>query len=191
MYRIVLKSAVLLLVVALSVAAGVYAYVNFINRSHSEHRLSIETIQRMGKLELVRFNVKDFVKQTQARPFYLPDAKALLIVVGHVSAGIDLEKISKDDFSATANQITIKLPRPEILLTKVVHEESEVYDIKRGFLRTPKLIEEAWREAEKAIREIAIKQGYEDICIKNARILLEPLFQELAGTRKVVIEFKS
>jgi len=53
-----------------------------------------------------------------------------------VIAGIDLEKVQKDDIADSGTQITITLPKPEILMSKVNHEKSKYIMLNGGdFLR--------------------------------------------------------
>lgn len=193
MHRLILKFAVpIILILACAIAGvGIYGYVRFNEPSKPTHRLSLEKIERMGKLELVRITIKDVLQQTKERPFGLPDAKALLVVVGQASIGIDLQKMTKDDFSYTDAQITVRLPKPETMMAKVDHKESKVYDVQWGFTEATALQEEAWKSAEEAIRLVAADGRYYELCKTNALLLLTPIFQELAGEKKVVITFRN
>lgn len=193
MHRLLLKFAIpVILILAGAIAGiGIYGYMRFHGPSKPSHQLSLEKIERMGKLELVRITIKDVLQQTKERPFGLPDAKALLIVVGQASIGIDLQKMKKDDFSYTDAQITVRLPKPEIMMSRVDHKASKVYDLQWGFTDAAALQEEAWKSAEDAVRLVAADGRYYELCKTNALILLTPIFQELAGGKKVVITFGS
>ena len=193
MHRLILKLAipVISILAGAAVGIGIYGYMRFNEPSKPSHQLSLEKIERMGKLELVRITIKDVLQQTKERPFGLPDAKALLIVVGQASIGIDLRKMNKDDFSATDAQISVRLPKPETMMAKVDHKASKVYDLQWGFTDATALQEEAWKSAEDAVRQIAADGRYYELCKENALILLAPIFQELAGQKKVVITFRS
>lgn len=189
MYRTLLRLVILVVAIVVSGAIAIWVYKNITEGSKSEHRLSVEKIEQMGTLVLVRITVKDILSQTRARPFYLPNATALLLVVGEVSAGIDLAKVKKEDFLESATQVTIKLPRPEILLSKINHEQSMIYDVKWGGWSQVKLVDDAYKAAESKIIEAANAVGYEETCKSNARALLTAMFGEASG-KKVVIEFK-
>jgi hypothetical protein len=129
-------------------------------------------------------------EQTNPRPLFLPNAKAVLIVVGEVFAGIDLEKVKKEDIEDSGTLVTVTLPKPEILISKINHEKSRVYNVKWGMFSTAALVDEAYRNAELAIIEEAKNTGYEETCRNNARTLLTPIFRELSG-KEVVILFKN
>jgi len=151
--------------------------------------LTVEKIEKIGKLELVRISIKDVIEQTNKRPFYLPNAQAVLIVAGKVLAGIDLQKVSKEDVNNMGEKIIIKLPKPEIILSKVDHKKSKVYNVKWGGFSTAQLVDEAYKAAEQKIIEEATNMGYEEICKNNAKAVLLPLFREISH-KQVEISFK-
>src|ERR1039458_5700368 len=155
MYRTLLRLVIGIIVIASIGAIGTVIYKRLTVSLKTEHRLSVEQIERMGKLVLVRITIKDVLKQTKQRPFYLPNATALFIIVGEVSAGIDLEKVKKEDFVESETQVTVKLPKPEILMSKINHEKSEIYDVKNGWWSNVQLVDEAYKAAETKITEAA------------------------------------
>jgi len=190
MKRILVLLVLLIIVVCGSGIVGIILYRSMSEKYKSEHLLSVDKIEKMGKLELVKVNIKDVLEQTSERPFYLPNAKAVLIIAGEVIAGVDLEKVQRDDIVDSDDQVTITLPKPEILLSKVNHEKSKIYDVEWGGFSTANLVDEAYKNAELAIIEEAGKTGYEETCRNNARALLTPIFRELSG-KEVLITFKN
>jgi nucleoside-triphosphatase THEP1 len=168
---------------------GIIIYKKLTGASKSEHLLSVEKIENLGKMELVKVNIKDVVEQTKERPLFLPNAKAILIIAGEVFAGIDFEKVKREDIVDSGTQVTVTLPKPEILLSKVNHEKSKVYNVNWGGFSTAELVDEAYKNAELIVIEEAGKTGYEETCKNNARALLTPMFRELSG-KEVEILFK-
>ena len=168
---------------------GIIIYKKLTGASKSEHLLSVEKIENLGKMELVKVNIKDVVEQTKVRPLFLPNAKAILIIAGEVFAGIDFEKVKREDIVDSGTQVTVTLPKPEILLSKVNHEKSKVYNVNWGGFSTAELVDEAYKNAELIIIDEAGKTGYEETCKNNARALLTPMFRELSG-KEVEILFK-
>ena len=168
---------------------GIIIYKKLTGASKSEHLLSVEKIENLGKMELVKVNIKDVVEQTKERPLFLPNAKAILIIAGEVFAGIDFEKGKREDIVDSGTQVTVTLPKPEILLSKVNHEKSKVYNVNWGGFSTAELVDEAYKNAELIVIEEAGKTGYEETCKNNARALLTPMFRELSG-KDVEILFK-
>ena len=189
MTRILLLGSLFLGLLIAGGIGGVLVYKGFTASSTSEHALTVEKIEKMGKLQLVRINIKDVLEQTKERPLFLPNAKAILIVAGEVYAGIDLQKVQAADIVSTDNLVSITLPKPEILAVKVNHEQSRVYDVRWGVLSTARLVDEAYKSAEIAIREEAVKMGFEESCRVNATALLTPMFREIAS-KEVQILFK-
>jgi NAD dependent epimerase/dehydratase family enzyme len=190
MKRIIVLLILLIIVVCGSGIVGIVLYRSITEKYKSEHMLSVDKIEKMGKLELVKVNIKDVLEQTSERPFYLPNAKAVLIIAGEVIAGIDLEKVQKDDISDSGTQITITLPKPEILMSKVNHEKSKIYNIEWGGFSTANLVDEAYKAAETKIIEEAKITGYEETCENNAKSLLTPIFREISG-KEVNILFRN
>jgi nucleoside-triphosphatase THEP1 len=189
MKRMIVFLFLLIVVVGGSGVAGVFLYRGIADAGKSSHMLTVDKVDKMGKLELVKVTIKDVVEQTVERPFYLPNAKALLIIAGEVIAGIDLEKVEEGDIVDSENQVTITLPKPEILVSKINHKKSKVYNVEWGGFETAELVDEAYKNAELAIIEEAGKTGYEETCRNNAKALLTPLFRELSG-KEVVILFE-
>jgi len=190
MNRTLLLLVLFIVVVCCSGAVGILVYKSITESSRSEHQLSVEKIERMGKLELVKVNIKDVLEQTKERPLFLPNAKAVLIVAGEVFAGIDLEKVKKEDIMDTGTTVTVTLPKPEILISRINHEKSRVYNVRWGMFSTARLVDDAYKNAELAIIDEAKNTGYEETCKNNARTLLTPIFRELSG-KEVVILFKT
>ena len=189
MRRMILFLFLFVIVVGGSGIVGVLLYRSMANANETSHLISVEKIDKMGKLELVRMNIKDVLEQTVERPFYLPDAKAVLIVSGEVIAGIDLEKVKEGDIEYSETKVTVTLPKPEILMSKIDHKKSRVYNVEWGGFTTADLVDEAYKNAELAIIDEVRKMGYEETCRNNAKALLTPLFQELSG-KEVAILFR-
>ncbi|MBN1399170.1 MAG: DUF4230 domain-containing protein [Bacteroidetes bacterium] len=190
MKRIIVLLILFIIVVCGSGIVGIVLYRSITQKFRSEHLLSVEKIEKMGKLELVKVNIKDVLEQTGERPFYLPNAKAVLIIAGEVIAGIDLEKVQKEDISDSGTELTITLPKPEVLMSKVNHEKSKIYNIEWGGFSTASLVDEAYKAAERRIIEEALNTGYEETCKNNARTLLTPIFREISG-KEINILFKN
>ncbi len=89
----------------------------------------VEKIISMGKLELIKFSIKDVLERKQIRNI-LPDKCILFVAVGEVTGCIDLTKMQKDDIiTAGTDSMTVVLPWPEICYVKLDHQLSKVYDV--------------------------------------------------------------
>ncbi len=189
MRRLLSFFALFILVACGSGIVGILLYNKISGANKTAHLITVEKIDQMGKLELVRINIRDVLEQTVQRPFYLPNAKAVLIIAGEVITGIDLEKVKEGDIEYSEARVEVTLPKPEILMSKINHEKSRIYNVEWGGFTTADLVDEAYKNAELSIIEEVEKMGYEESCRNNARALLTPLFRELSG-REVVIRFK-
>ena len=150
----------------------------------------IEKITNIGKLELVKYSMKDVIEKKVSRPI-LPDKRILFVASGEVTGCIDLTKVKKEDISSEVDSVTVFLPKPEICYSKLDHQKSKVYDLTGVFLPADRqeMIEEIYKLAEQRIlqnaRELNILQKTEE----NALLIFKPLMENIAG-KKVGIRFK-
>ncbi|WP_020601469.1 DUF4230 domain-containing protein [Spirosoma spitsbergense] len=148
----------------------------------------LKEIKALGKLELVKYTFKDIVEHEQVNT-YLPNANAILIVEGEATGCIDLTKITADDIQATTDSITVYLPNPELCTWKINHDRSRVYDTRFSFLDQSMLVSDAYKKAERQVRQSALDGGILDQTRKNAHQLLPPLLEQLSG-KKIGLAFR-
>jgi hypothetical protein len=158
-------------------------------KSVINHNMVIEKIEAMGKLELVRFYIKDIVENTRELDWW-PDQKVILMVSGEVVGCIDLTKIDSTKISIVTDKVFIKLPAPEVCYYKINHQESKVYNLESKLLYydDAKLIDKAYAQAEKQLLNAATKMKILDQTKANAQSILKPMLQDIAG-KPVVISF--
>jgi hypothetical protein len=144
----------------------------------------VEKIEAMGKLELVRFYIKDIVENTQANKYWL-DQKVVLIISGEVVGCIDLTKIDSSRIEMGSDTITIILPFPQVCYYKINHQESKVYNLESKLLYydDAKLIDNAYAQAENQLLMAAIKMKIYDQTKANAQVMLKPLLENLTGKK--------
>ncbi len=124
---------------------------------------------------------------TKPLPEFLTGETVLLIAVGEVEAGIDLDELGKDDVRVKDGKVAVELPQARILDSSLDEDKTRLYDRDRGLLRirgNDALLEEARRDAEEemvkaaqendlvaqaqnnaedGIREFLISLGYEEV----------------------------
>ncbi len=142
--------------------------------------LMLREVTALGKLELVKYTFKDIVDYEQPNTF-LPNSNAVLIVEGEAIGCIDLSRVTPADIVTTGDSITIKLPKPEICGWKINHDRSRVYDTRFSFLNESQLVSDAYRQAERQIRQSALNGGILDQTRQNADKMLQPLLSRLSG----------
>jgi hypothetical protein len=151
------------------------------------HNVVLQEITAMGKLEVVRYNFKDVVEQEIVK-MWLPNAKAILIVQGEAIGCVDLNLIDIADISSQDETLVVNMPEPELCVFKIDHSKSKVYNTEYAFNEEGKLVQEAYKQAEKQIRQSALDMGILDQTKENARKVLVPVLEKASG-KKVVLKF--
>lgn len=150
----------------------------------------VERMEALGKLELVRFYLKDIVEHTESIKWWPLDPKAVLIVSGEVVGCLDLSHLDKSDIKVTDDLVEVLLPRPEICYTKVNHKESKVYTVSNLSSKTDaEVIDKAYSLAEKKIEEGALEMRILEQTKFNAQIMLRPMLETITS-KKVYLKFK-
>lgn len=151
------------------------------------HTVVLKEITAMGKLELVKYHFKDVVEQEIVKT-WLPNAKAILIVQGEAIGCVDLTKMNIADITSEQEVLVVNLPEPELCVFKIDHEKSKVYNTEYAFTEEAKLVEEAYKQAEKQIQKSALDMGIMKETEDNARKILTPMLEKASG-KKVMIKF--
>ena len=150
----------------------------------------VQKIVSMGKLELVKYTMKDIIEQKEIHPI-LPDSKVLFLAVGEVTACIDLTKIKRSDITQTKDSVIVFLPQPEICYAKLDHQKSRVYDIVGAWFpdNTKDMVEGVYKLAEKRILDNANEMDVLGMARQNAQLIFKPLLQSISG-KTVVLNFR-
>lgn len=162
----------------------------FISRTEISEDIMIEKITNMGKLELVKYSMKDVIEKKVTRTI-LPDKRILFVAAGDVVGCVDLTKIIKEDIVSTADSITVSLPNPEICYIRLDHSRSKVYELSGVWSPTERqqMIEDIYKLAEKQILQNAKEADVLGKTKENATIIFKPILENISG-KKVGILFK-
>lgn len=154
------------------------------------HETVLQEIEKMGRLELVRYRFKDIVELTEKNAPYLwvfevPDSKVALITVGEATACIDLAKIRAEDILISGDTVLVQLPAAELCYYKLDLSKSRVYSVEKQdyFKEESKLLEKAYRKAEVQMRKAALQSGILEEARENAEQVLRPLLEKVSGKR--------
>ena len=150
--------------------------------------LVLKEVISLGKLELVKYTFKDIVEHEQVNTI-LPNANAVLIVEGEATGCVDLTRLTLADITTGQDSITIHLPKPELCGWKVNHDRSRVYDTRFSFLNESQLVSDAYKHAERQIRQSALNGGILEQTRHNADKMLRPLLERVSG-KKVGLNFE-
>lgn len=157
------------------------------DKTETMHTLVLQEITAMGKLELVKYNFKDVVEQEIVK-LWLPNAKAILIVQGEAIGCIDLTRINITDITSQQGILVVHMPEPELCVFKIDHEKSKVYNTEYAFTEEAKLVQEAYKQAEKQIQKSALDMGILKQTEENATKILTPILEKASG-KKVLLKF--
>ena len=94
------------------------------------HQTVVERLQSVAKLVATEMQLRDVVIYEQSR--FGARKRALLVVTGRVSAGIDLEKGAEVRIDSTTRTITVSLPPAQIMSVDVLNVTT--YDERSGLL---------------------------------------------------------
>lgn len=169
-------------------------------RTQFESTLVLQEIEKLGKLELVKYNYKEVVEMENVAKryldlgyFYIPggqDQKAILIAQGEAVACIDLQKIKKEDIELKQDTLIINLPQPEICYYKVNLENSKFYDLKTSTdnKKAAEFVDEVYAKAEAQIKEAALQSGILADAKSMSNSVLKPFLENITGVT-VILNF--
>ncbi|HAS39781.1 MAG TPA: DUF4230 domain-containing protein [Microscillaceae bacterium] len=156
----------------------------------TRHNAVLEKIESLGNLELIRYTYKDMVEHEVIKA-YLPDPKVVLMVSGEVVGCLNLKKVKPSDVTEKTDTVYIRLPRPEICVSKINHNESKVFDTRNTtlFADRSKLIDQAYKIAENHLPQAAKQANILERTKISGEKLLRPLFENLSK-KKVVFTYE-
>ncbi|HEV7378805.1 MAG TPA: DUF4230 domain-containing protein [Dyadobacter sp.] len=157
------------------------------DQTETVHTVVLQEITAMGKLELVKYNFKDVVEQEVVK-MWLPNAKAVLIVQGEAIGCVDLTRINIADISSEQETLVVHMPEPELCVFKIDHEKSKIYNTEYAFMEEAKLVQDAYKQAEKQIQKSALDMGILKQTEENATKILTPVLEKASG-KKVILKF--
>lgn len=97
-------------------------------------------VNALGRLETSRYVMQTIVEVKDEASNVIEEIsgdKLLLIAEGEVVAGFDLQKVQSSDIVVQGTSVSIILPPPEILYSRVDNDKTYVYGRETGLLRRP------------------------------------------------------
>lgn len=149
----------------------------------------VTKVSELNRLETAKMRVMH-VSQIHQSYGILPDMLAgdslTLMAVGEVYAGVDLSRLRRDDVrEAGEGEVVIRLPRSEVLVTRLDNDETKVLDRKTGAFRKADMgLEGRARSfAENGIREEALQKGILGIATASAEKRIAELARQMGAKR--------
>lgn len=143
----------------------------------------VTAVRALSRLETVAFHMERVVavEDRQSRLFGLvqADDKILLIAVGEVTAGVDLNDLQATAISVDPDtgRATITVPRPQVFSARIDNAQTRVYARNTDLLarRAEEIETRARQNAEHGIREAALEAGILTHAEQNAARTLSAL----------------
>lgn len=144
----------------------------------------VHELRPLARLETMQYSVEKVITaETGQGPFgFLFGDRLLLVAHGTVIAGVDLDKLGRDDIDVGENgTVTIALPQAEVFITALDNERSYVFERDIGLLRRADIeLESAARlAAEQEMLKAAIEDGILEQAQTNAENYLYRLLRSL------------
>jgi hypothetical protein len=142
-------------------------------------------VRELNRLETASMHIMTVSRITQSYKF-VPDSISgdtiSFVAVGDVVAGVDLSTLQTGDIQrGTDESVTIRLPPPQILVSRIDNRESHVLNRTTGILRKsdPEMEGRLRSHAESAIRNVAMQRGILPMANANAESRLAGLIHSL------------
>ena len=156
----------------------------------------VTQVRELSRLETASMRVIHVATTTQSYelvPNALAGDQLTFLAAGDVIAGIDLSLVQqKDVWREPDGTVVMRLPRSQILVSRIDNRESKVINRKTGLLRKSDVHLEARarQTAEQGIRNEAMKKGILKLADQNAEAKLAQ-FLHAVGVQRVRFERSS
>jgi len=151
---------------------------------HIDQPTVVRQIQQLQRLETVRFSMDKIISGEHENPYlpkFLAGDRLLLVVHGDVIAGVDLSQLRPQDVSIQGKTISLRIPKSQILVTRLDNSKTRVYSRDTGLFSSPdpNLESEVREEAERQLQEAALQDNILKTADDNARSTLSALLRSL------------
>lgn len=155
----------------------------------------VQQVRNASELTTAVYTMETVVPTSRDRTLggYVVGTTTLLyIAYGEVRAGVDLSALQPTDVQVNGDSITLRLPSPKILDSKIDVNRSKVYDYDRGFMGlgpdvAPELQDLAQRKTLEKIVESACTGGILNQASNRAKLVIGQLLNT-AGYKNLTVE---
>ena len=157
--------------------------------------LVVQQVRGASELTTAIYSMESVVPASRERTlggYVIGKTTLLYIAHGEVRAGVDLATLQPQDVQAVGSALTVRLPPPQILDSKIDVNRSKVYDYDRGFMGlgpdvAPELQELAQRETLTKVVEAACADGILQSANQRAKLAVTQLLGT-AGYSQLTVE---
>ncbi len=183
-----LKAALHLATVAVIAVVIIFIFVSVRGDREPEITSTFITnkLEEASELTSAKMIYNGLVRYSDGEIPFLTQKAFTMIYRAEVRAGIDLKKVEP---SVTKKKVTIKVPKAEILDIHVDEDSIQYYDEKFALFNGEKKEDaiEAIKSAQEDVRENGDVEELKNKAQEQVKILLEGLFQDSIGDRKLEI----
>lgn len=153
----------------------------------------ITHVKELGRLETTEYAMRTIIDlANEPGNFWeriVGSDQLMLVAEGEVVAGFDLGKVTEEDITVDGSNVTIILPAPEILYSRIDNERTQVYERRTGLFVPPDITLEgrARQLAEEALVEWATERGIHQKAEDAGRTQIESLLRALGFTDITII----
>lgn len=159
--------------------------------------LVVQQVRGASELTTAVYSMESVVPASRERTlgnYVIGKTTLLYIAHGEVRAGVDLAAMQPADVQLMGDSITVRLPPPQILDSKIDVNRSQVYDYDRGFMGlgpdvAPELQELAQRETLSKVVEAACTEGILQTANERAKLAVTQLLAT-AGHAQLSVEIQ-
>jgi Protein of unknown function (DUF4230) len=156
----------------------------------------VQQVRNASELTTAVYTLETVVPTSRDRTvggYVVGTTTLLYIAYGEVRAGINLSTLQTTDVQVNGDAITLRLPPPQILDSKIDVNRSKVYDYDRGFMGlgpdvAPELQELAQRKTLEKIVESACTGGILQQANDRAKLAVAELLTATGHTKLLVEE---
>lgn len=160
----------------------------------------LNKVENLGKLELVKYNFKEVFEYKRLSDGkiignsilqtsnYDPDISVILVASGEAVGCIDLTKLQISDIDIRADSIVIDLPAPELCYHKLNLDDTKMYSFSKASWwsrifsdddEKNEVLQMAYQQAEKRLKEAAITSGIYQSTNENVVSMLKLLLEQI------------
>lgn len=164
-------------------------------RIQDSQQILIERLTALGRLELLRYQVRDVVRREWAYPVPLARSRLLLVVAGEALICIDFGQVQVDSADWAQRKLQLRLPEPFLCQVRVDPQASQVYDADFSVIEwwrggEAELVREALAAAQETLRVRLQAQFPAQAARSQAEHLLRRLCEEM-GWKQVELRYGS
>ena len=143
--------------------AGLF-FLGCAGKKQQDQKAAVLSLKEMSELATVEYTVTKIIKANDNKTWFkLGDRKILMSCEANIKAGIDLAKLTQDDFSINDKTIIIRLPYPKIISLNIPPEKLKVEYQEVSAFRDP--FKSGERDALAAQAETQIKNSVDQLGI--------------------------